>query len=382
MLGLDFLACCVFAYWLVRHPDAIVEAIQEWGYARRGEESPAAKARAQRLADAGVDPAPGGGFSRYAGNVWRDFWNDQDTKRARRRAEKSDRTPRTAGRAPNGPAGGGWWERAGLAAGRFADRVVDRQAAKWSRRQADGGSPGQSRPDAPPNGNPSERGRRPRPDTPPIWPDPGPAVTDPVEDRQPIRVQATVGRPDPQEAPVGYGCRYCDYTFDLANPDKAALIRGNHEDTCTANPYNQPKPSITHRPGETGGHTSPLAKASTSTATAVLDPGGETMSNLATRGTAVTGVVSGAAEARSIQRALENATAQYDAAVASAQKRIHQLGEAAMGVVQLAGKSDVVQGAAQAAEAIAAAKNSVNTCKAEVIPILGVIARRFDAKAN
>ncbi len=104
------------------------------------------------------------------------------------------------------------------------------------------------------------------------------------------------------------------------------------------------------------------------------------MSDLATRGQAVTGVVSGAAEARSIQRALESATQAYAAAVASAQERIHALGEASLSVVQLAGRSDVGAATAQAAEAIAAAKNGVNTCRDEVVPILGVIARRFDAR--
>ncbi len=104
------------------------------------------------------------------------------------------------------------------------------------------------------------------------------------------------------------------------------------------------------------------------------------MTDLANRGTAVTGVVSGAAEARSIQRALEAATQAYAASVASAQQRIHALGEASLGVVQLAGRSDVVAATAQAAEAIAGAKNGVNTCRDEVVPILGTIARRFDAK--
>lgn len=103
-------------------------------------------------------------------------------------------------------------------------------------------------------------------------------------------------------------------------------------------------------------------------------------SSLATRGQAVTGVVSGAAEARSIQRALEAATQAYDAAVASARARIHALGEQTLTVVQMAGRSTVVAAAAQAAESIAAAQAGVNTCKAEVIPLLGRVAREFDRR--
>ncbi len=57
--GLDVLAVLVFAYYLIRHPEVVGEAISEWVHAAKGEESPAAAARRQRLADAGVDPATG-----------------------------------------------------------------------------------------------------------------------------------------------------------------------------------------------------------------------------------------------------------------------------------------------------------------------------------
>lgn len=105
------------------------------------------------------------------------------------------------------------------------------------------------------------------------------------------------------------------------------------------------------------------------------------MSNaVATNGTAITGVVSGAAEARSIQRSLESATAAYEAAVANARKRIHSMGEQTLGVIQMAGRSTVVNACAQAAEAIAAAQASVNGCRSEVIPLLGSVAREFDKR--
>lgn len=105
------------------------------------------------------------------------------------------------------------------------------------------------------------------------------------------------------------------------------------------------------------------------------------MSNsVATRGQAVTGVVSGAAEARSIQRALAAATAEYAAAVAAARQRIHSLGEQTISTVQMAGRSTVVAATAQAAEAIAAAQAGVNACSAEVIPLMGIVAREFDKR--
>ena len=91
----------------------------------------------------------------------------------------------------------------------------------------------------------------------------------------------------------------------------------------------------------------------------------------------LTGVISGAAEARSIQRALDAATEAYNAAVASARARIHSLGEQTLGTVQMASQSRVVNATAQAAEAIAAAQNGVNVCKAEVIPLMGMVAREF-----
>jgi hypothetical protein len=125
------------------------------------------------------------------------------------------------------------------------------------------------------------------------------------------------------------------------------------------------------------------------TATAVLDPpetqqqieGKPDMSSaVANRGTAVTGVVSGAAEARSIQRALAAATAEYAAAVAAARQRIHSLGEQTISTVQMAGRSTVVAATAQAAEAIAAAQAGVNACSAEVIPLMGIVAREFDKR--
>lgn len=330
-MGLEFLACVVFAYYLVRHPEIIGEAISEWAHAAKGEESPAAEARRQRLADAGVDPSPGTGMSGYLGNVWRDFWSDQDAKRRSRRGQEPK--PSTGGgraRKSLASSGSGWWERVGATVGQWADRVIDRQAAKWRQRHAErGGTP-------PPVGPQSDTGAPFKPQAPAgddsSTPDEGagdlPPESQPTPPpREPIRVHATVGEPVP-----------------------------------SLGPSEQTAPQ--------------------QTATAVLDREGEPMSAVATRGGAVTGMTSGAAEARSIQRALDAATADYDAAVASARKRIHSLGEQTLANIQMSGKSDVIASLQQAAEAIASAQNGVNACKAEVIPILGVVAKRFEAKAN
>lgn len=93
---------------------------------------------------------------------------------------------------------------------------------------------------------------------------------------------------------------------------------------------------------------------------------------------AVTGVVSGATEARVIARSLELATETYEAAMARARMRIHALGEQTVGTIQLAVRSSVVAATAQAAESIAAAQSGANRCRDETIPLLIGVARDFD----
>jgi hypothetical protein len=79
------------------------------------------------------------------------------------------------------------------------------------------------------------------------------------------------------------------------------------------------------------------------------------------RGGAVTGGSSGAAEAKAIQRAVEDANNAYIAAMQAIKARIVSLGELT----------------AQAAEAAAAAQASARRCGTEVGPILGQVARAF-----
>jgi hypothetical protein len=66
----------------------VPEALAEVEFARRGEQSPAAAAREQRLTAAGIDPAAGGAFRQYVGNAWRDTWLDLDEHRQKRRANR------------------------------------------------------------------------------------------------------------------------------------------------------------------------------------------------------------------------------------------------------------------------------------------------------
>lgn len=309
---------CMAVYGLAkRAPGLIGEAVAEFQAARAGETSQAAQDRRRRLVDAGVDPATGGAFRQFLGNTWRDFWQDMDQKRQNRRMQvPADTEPWRTG--PR------WSD--GIR--RRIDDAVQRQADKWRARDADtdprqpGHTPGAEGPGRPraasPGPHPQQQNPGPEPEA-----NRQPPPTDPS--RPPIRVDATLGEPAAQ--PTGTA------TAVLDRPAPQQQIERN-----------------------------PMGSA------------------VATNGTAVTGVVSGAAEARSIQRALEAATQEYEAAVAAARRRIHSLGEQTLSIVQMAGRSTVVNAAAQAAEAIAAAQAGVNACKAEVIPLMGTVAREFDKR--
>jgi hypothetical protein len=95
---------------------------------------------------------------------------------------------------------------------------------------------------------------------------------------------------------------------------------------------------------------------------------------------AVTGVVSGAAEARAIQRAIEIANTEYVAALYRARARLHALGDQTLSVVQMSSRSNVVALLVQAAEAAASAQAAANGCGTEVAPLMGSVARAFDAR--
>ncbi len=382
---MDLLVVCVFAYFLMRHPEVIGEAIAEVAYGLRGEESPAAARRRQRLQDAGIDPASGGAARQFAGNVWRDFWLDQDAARARRRA----RDNRTAGSTDTGP-GRPWWQRMRDA----WDTEVDRRQHAWRRRTspdrqplgdpadtgehdwpkgwyddpewlADNNRPHPDRPSgdrpgtsSPDSAQPEDREPPdfPGPDQPTDPPDPGPrpdpgpqprpqpgpgrssqGTTESPDDREPIRVEATVGDPVPEQ-----------------NSDPTA----DPQTVLDQPPLELPAPTANQE-------------------------GTPTMSStVATRGIPVTGVQSGAAECASIAALLETAVAEFQSRLDAVAARVHSMGEQTLGNVQFANSSDVVRRMAQAAEATAAARAAAVACGGEVGPLLHQTRREFLLRAN
>lgn len=312
---MGFLVCCVFAYWLMKHlPEIAEDTAAAVAAGLSGEESPATAARRQRLVDAGIDPATGGAFRQFAGNVLRDFWLDQDTARAERRVA----------RRPGGSTRGAF--------GRIRDRfddLVDEKTQAWRNR------------------NSREQ------------PDPGAADT-------PVGNAGSDG--DSPEVP----------TTDPASPAGSTSTDEPADDVGATAPLRVPS-SLGASPA--GRAASPVTVLDPPLALPAPTERNPTMSQaVATNQTAVTGVVSGAAEARSIQRYLESATEAYETAMSAARKRIHALGEQTVGVVQMATKSTVVDATAQAAESIAAAQAGANRCKAETIPLLGHVAREFDKR--
>lgn len=344
---------------LKRSPQWAGEMAEEWQAAKRGEESPAAAARRQRLIAAGVDPATGGPMRQYLGNRWRDYWLDADDKAAKDRAARLAREE--AGEVLS------WRER--LAA-RMDDEVT-RRAGQWRTRPpadvvppvapAPGGNPG------PDDGGGADAGETTSPPTDP-WPD-GP----PEGDDHPGVFSGWT-----RDAPT-------DTDTDTAPDfDAPAGVWGStvHDDD-TYTPHNTTASDPTPEPDRdpirvdaTAGaplHTNDQAATA---APAAITAGG-TMSNAVAQ-QAVTGVVSGASEARAIQAAINAATEEYVAKLNRIRSRIGSLGEQTLGTVQMSGKSQVVNYTAAAAEAAAAATANARACTTEVVPLLGSVARAFD----
>ncbi len=92
----------------------------------------------------------------------------------------------------------------------------------------------------------------------------------------------------------------------------------------------------------------------------------------------VTGVVSGAAAARTVQRRVDAATAEFVAALAGARAAINTITEGAAGNIQLAAYARVVARLQQAAESAAAAQADAQRCASEVGPLMGAVAAEFD----
>ena len=328
--------------------ERLPEAMSEAEYAKRGEISPAYAARLKRLADAGIDPATGGPMRQYLANAWRDSWLDLDNDRQRARAARlgkdSDTSP---GSEPSGP---GWWRTFRARLAEQLDQAAADHANRWRTRTPKGegdpttgpvtskvADPSRPAPTPGPDGHPD-------PDYPTGWTDdpvvdevihdydtpyqpgdpgnadeqPSPGPPGPTDQREPIRVTATVGAP-------------------LRGPD--------------------PEPTQSQQP--------------------TLE--GAVMSNsLASIGTPVTGVLSGAAEARAIARQLEAANAAYVAQLQRLRTRIASLGEQTAAIVQLSLRSQTVNLIVQAAEAAAAAQAAAKSCGAEVTPLMHSVALSFD----
>ncbi|GAA2347073.1 hypothetical protein [Dactylosporangium salmoneum] len=317
---MELLVACVFAYWLFKHgPQLVAEAIAELEFARRGEMSPLAEARLKRLLDAGIDPAAGGPMRQYVGNAWRDLWLDLEHDRRQRRAAR--RVAEAAGK-----------QTAGLF-DRIRDHIdaaVTERANRWRERpESPPATPGPTMPDA--AGRATAAAGAADPDNDP------PLIHEPDPTHQPQTDTADTAQP-------GSG-----------NPDPAAT---------TAGPEPIRVPSTVGEP----------IRDTTPTPTAAPASEGEPMTAVVH----VTGVVSGAAEARAIQRDIDNATAAYVAAIAAARRRIQHLGEATVGEVQQAVHSRVVAALASTAEAAAAAEAAAKGCASEVGPQLLGVARQFD----
>lgn len=313
---------------LHRSPSLAGEAVREFGYARRGEESPAAATRRQRLIDAGIDPAAGGAMRQFIGNAWRDFWLDKDSQRKMARARRGVAEA-------NGDAES-WWDRMS----ERLDDEVTRRADRFRSRPTEDHRPvlAHADDDDPPRSEPGYS-----PDTPPHSP-PSPPGSD------------TFDAPDPdQDEPrtPDLGAVHNDQDYRDPGPNRSPI----RVTATLGEPLDRPTAPTTHAPAITAGGT---------------------MTAVATTQQNVTGVASGAAEARAIQRQIDAATGEYVAQLARIRARIHALGESTLGTVQMSGRSRVVALTQQAAESAAAAQSMAKGCGAEVAPLLGHVAREFN----
>ncbi|GGM27414.1 hypothetical protein GCM10011608_10210 [Micromonospora sonchi] len=330
---------------LQRNPDWSGGLLQEWQAARRGEESDAAKALRKKLTDAGVEPAvEGGPMRRHLSNMWRDYWTDRDRKR------QSDRAERLADEAEQDALS--WRER--------LNRRVDDEAA----RKVQGWKV--AAPADPPASDSDGAGQPQTPENPAGGDTADPKPTDPA----------------PQAAEAGGG----DNTGSDNDGERWESTTVHDDDTYTTRPGPHPGPPPASpaedrgpiRVDATVGDPIRSETSTTPAAPVAAITAGGTMTAVATTQTAVTGVVSGAAEARAIQAAVDQATQEYVATLNRLRGRIASLGEQTMGVVQMSGRSHVVANTAASAEAMAAAVANARACTAEVTPLLGNVARAFD----
>jgi hypothetical protein len=184
---------------------------------------------------------------------------------------------------------------------------------------------------------------QPRPDRAAGLPDPTPPPQDPPPARQPA---AEPGHNDTQPPEVAEGIIVIVIDDDALRPDPT------------------PQPSA-HLDG-------PAVPAAAGPVTAVIE--GEIVSTVAV---SVTGVLSGAAEARAIAAQVDATTMAYAIALTKLRQRVQALGEAVVNNVELRGNSHVAAAVEQAAEALAATQASAISYANEVTLALAQIQRAF-----
>lgn len=291
----------------------------------------------------------------YMGNRWREHWLDADAKATQRRAGRLDKE-----------AAGEVLTRRERMQSRLDDETT-RMAERWRARD-----PG----DVVPPVSTNKGGDKPGPGTPGGGGEPSPSGdADPPSTTPPGggagSTNTRTGDGDPDPIPDDFDGVYSSTVHDndyYTNPGRP------REQPQTANP--DASTTNDRNPIRVDATVGDTARSNTQPAALAAITAGGTMSAVAQQ--AVTGVVSGAAEARAIQAALMHATEEYVAHLNRIRARIYSLGEQTLGTVQMSGKSHVVANTAAAAEAAAAATANARACTSEVEPLLGNVARAFD----
>lgn len=336
-----------------RTPGLVGQMVAEYEAGKNGTTTPAAQVVKDGLASQGVDAVDSGRPARdFLTNSWRNWWTDRDRDRQAGRAQREANADRSA------------WQKL---QDRLDDRIHDR-VQSWTKDTTGERPPvtdtdpaaGSADTDANKDGD--------------VGPELGPApeLVDVVHDDDKT-YEYPADSSDPGGEPTTTG-------EDAAPEPAREPIR---VDVTVGEPLTEPKAwapptPIGNRPARPSPQPLPGGAA-----TAVLEhePEGEPMSNsVATTGGAVTGVISGSAEAAGIHRQLEAATQAYVAQIAAVRNRINRLGEQTLGVVQFAGASAVVVRMSQAAEAAAAAEANARQCATEVGPLLLATKREFDRR--
>ena len=198
---------------------------------------------------------------------------------------------------------------------------------------------------------------------------PPPPATSAQDDRS-----RTAADPDPADIPPR-STRPSDPPPAAPHPDDDARYgpdTGVRDFEPDPDLFPDDEPSPTHKTTEET-NWDPIRVAATVGAPSTTEParaieGAPTMTAVATRPGEVTGVQSGAHEARRLAAAVQNEAAQHVANLRRIRAQIAALGEQTLGTVQMANHSTVVAMLAAAAEAAAAAENAARSCASEVGP--------------